>query len=109
MSAIGALGALGTLAKNRRFRSQAFGLLANLGDGLPEARKKRPLASRGSQRPSQEAPVRVELTMSDLQSDALATWLRRHHRRRLISENYEIDPPGSSAGLLPSGKPGEIT
>ena len=25
-----------------------------------------------------EAPVRVELTMSDLQSDALATWLRRH-------------------------------
>ena len=26
-----------------------------------------------------EAPVRVELTMADLQSDALATWLRRHH------------------------------
>jgi uncharacterized membrane protein len=33
----------------------------------------------GSQRPTQEAPVRVELTMSDLQSDALATWLRRRH------------------------------
>jgi hypothetical protein len=33
---------------------------------------------------AEEAPVRVELTMSDLQSDALATWLRRRVKITLI-------------------------
>lgn len=41
--------------------------------------------------------MRVELTMSDLQSDALATWLRRRHSSL---ENYEIRSTWSSAGLL---------
>lgn len=62
---------------DRHFAGQAFSLLANHGDGLPKSQEKKAVGFPGSQRPMQEAPVRVELTMSDLQSDALATWLRR--------------------------------
>ena len=38
---------------------------------------------KGKRQEKQEAPVGVEPTMADLQSAALATWLRRQHFRRL--------------------------
>jgi hypothetical protein len=55
-----------------------------------------------------EAPVRVELTMADLQSAALASWLRRHFARMLmpardLRQGPETDSRRSSNTVLEPG------